>query len=117
MMVWYHRHLSHYVIGVLGYWPCTPKRKPEEISTSHRRQFYLALSDSIFTESILVVKTCVNWKGEVISTEFQENQSTTSDTTLINKAIRAAKVYKFEERQGSPIQCGNMTFKFKLKNK
>ncbi len=77
----------------------------------------LALSDSIFTESILVVKTCVNWKGEVISTEFQENQSTTSDTTLINKAIRAAKVYKFEERQGSPIQCGNMTFKFKLKNK
>ncbi len=70
-----------------------------------------------FTESILVVKTCVNWKGEVISTEFQENQSTTSDTTLINKAIRAAKVYKFEERQGSPIQCGNMTFKFKLKNK
>jgi len=40
-----------------------------------------------------------------------------SDTTFINTAIKAAQNYKFEIAQSSPIQCGNLTFKFKLKNK
>lgn len=74
-------------------------------------------SDSIAPEGTVVVKICVNWKGDVLSTEYLEKQSDTRDTTLINKAIRAAKVYKFEERQGSPIQCGTIKFNFFPKDK
>ena len=66
-------------------------------------------------EEVVIVKTCVNWKGEVVSTEFQPLKSNVTDTTLIQKAIRAAGKYKFEEKQGNPIQCGDFTFKFKLK--
>ena len=73
--------------------------------------------DSIVTENKVVIKMCVNWKGEVVSTEFQENQSTTGDTLLINSAIKAARAYKFEVAQGSAVQCGDMIFKFKLKKK
>ncbi len=65
--------------------------------------------------SIVSVKICVNWKGEVVSTEFQPSKSTVSDTTLIHKSIQAARNYKFEEKQGSPNQCGDITFKFKQK--
>jgi len=31
---------------------------------------------SIFTENKVVVKTCVNWQAEVVSTEFQKDEST-----------------------------------------
>lgn len=64
---------------------------------------------------ITVVKICVNWKGEVISTDFLPEKSTTTDTSKINQSLRVAKTYKFEERQGSAIQCGTITFKHKLK--
>jgi hypothetical protein len=66
-------------------------------------------------ESKVIIRTCVRWNGEVISTEFQPDLSSVTDTSLINKAILAAKNYKFEVVQGSPDKCGNLTFKFKLK--
>lgn len=71
--------------------------------------------DSIVAVS--TVKICVNWKGDVISAEYLPDKSTATDTSKINQSVRMAKTYKFEERQGSPIQCGTVTFKFKQKQK
>jgi hypothetical protein len=66
-------------------------------------------------DAVTTVKICINWKGEVISAEYLPDKSTSTDTSKINQSVRLAKTYKFEERQGSSIQCGTVTFKFKQK--
>ncbi|HAD12096.1 MAG TPA: hypothetical protein DCF33_06620 [Saprospirales bacterium] len=66
---------------------------------------------------VTVVKVCVNWKGDVISADFLPEMSTTTDTSKINQSVRVAKTYKFEERQGSAVPCGTITFKYKPNQK
>jgi hypothetical protein len=113
-MASYHLLFKLLCIGVVLY-SCTPKtarkfdQAPETLPVES--------TDSLVSVGIVIVKICVDWKGDVISTALNEAQSNTRDTALINKAIRAAKTYKFEERQGSPVQCGKITFNFKAKDK
>lgn len=62
----------------------------------------------------VVVRVCVNNKGEVIEAKYTQKGSTTTDTDLVNVAIKGAKRYRFSK---SPIekQCGSITIEFKLK--
>lgn len=62
----------------------------------------------------VVVRVCVNNKGEVIEAKYTQKGSTTTDTDLMSVAIAGAKRYKFSR---SPIdkQCGTVTIEFKLK--
>ena len=74
-----------------------------------------AATDTIILERKVVVDLCVDEKGNVISAAFNPNQSTTADTSLIHKALRAVQKYKFEPQKDKPLQCGKLTFNFKLK--
>jgi len=67
------------------------------------------------TTGRVVVKICIAEKGDVISSSVIPEKSTTSDTTLTQKALRAAQEYKFAPAPGKGIQCGTITFDFKPK--
>lgn len=62
----------------------------------------------------VVIRVCVNDRGEVVEAKYTQLGSTTTDTDLVNAAIAGSKRYKFSK---SPIerQCGTITIEFKLK--
>ncbi|GAA5225058.1 TonB family protein [Membranihabitans marinus] len=62
----------------------------------------------------VVVRVCVDDKGNVSESSFTQKGSTTGDTDLINTAIKFAKQYKFSPSTVSK-QCGTITFDFKIK--
>ncbi len=66
-------------------------------------------------EGNVVVSVCVNSDGNVVEAKRQANGSTTTDPTLISKAINAAKGYKFESSDQDRA-CGTITFYFKYGN-
>lgn len=62
----------------------------------------------------VVVKVCVNNRGEVTEASYTQRGSTTTDSGLVKAAIDGSKKYRFSK---SPIdkQCGTITIEFKLK--
>lgn len=62
----------------------------------------------------VVVKICVNAKGDVVSSTYTMMGSTTSDTYLIKLAENGAKGYKFSPSANSK-ECGKVTIDFLLK--
>lgn len=62
----------------------------------------------------VVVRICVNNRGEVISADYTQAGSTTADSELRNIAITNAKKFKFSP--GSvDRQCGTVTIDFKVR--
>ncbi len=62
----------------------------------------------------VVVKVCVNNRGDVISSQFTQRGSTTTDSELINIAESGAKKYKFTP-SSTDRQCGSIMIEFKVK--
>jgi TonB family protein len=62
----------------------------------------------------VVVEVCVDTEGNVVSADYTQRGSTTSDSELRSKAISAAKQFRFAPSQSSK-ECGTITFNFQLK--
>ncbi|MFT4567695.1 MAG: outer membrane biosynthesis protein TonB [Saprospiraceae bacterium] len=62
----------------------------------------------------VVVKICVDAKGNVVSSNYTLMGSTTSDTYLIKLAEEGALGYKFSPST-NPKECGKVTIEFLLK--
>lgn len=62
----------------------------------------------------VVVKICVDKSGKVISSQYTQKGSTTTDAHLINVAEKNAKKYKFS-KSTIEEQCGNVIIDFKLR--
>lgn len=61
---------------------------------------------------VVVIKVCVNSSGSVVSADFTQGGSTTTNAQLISIAKTAAKKWKFSE--GSvDRQCGTISYTFK----
>lgn len=71
------------------------------------------ISDDSQKSGRIVVEVCVNGSGNVISADYKSLGSTTGDLELRQKAIAAAKGYKFASSD-APKQCGTITFNFVL---
>ena len=76
--------------------------------------FAPVISDSSQQTGRVVVNICVNAQGKVISADFTQKGSTTTDSHLISLAVSNAKKYKFSE-SSTAEQCGDITIDFKLK--
>lgn len=64
----------------------------------------------------VVIRIKVDRTGQVIDAQFQSSGSTTTSSTLKNKALAAAKKAKFNEAlAGLEIQTGTISFTFKVK--
>ncbi len=72
------------------------------------------ITDSSQQTGRVVVNICVNAQGKVISADFTQKGSTTTDSHLISLAVSNAKKYKFSE-SSTAEQCGDITIDFKLK--
>jgi len=72
------------------------------------------ITDSSQQTGRVVVNICVNSQGKVISADYTQKGSTTTDSHLITLAVRNAKKYKFSE-SSTAEQCGDITIDFKLK--
>lgn len=62
----------------------------------------------------VVIKVCVGSTGSVVSAEFTQRGSTTTDSRLRQIAVANAKKYKFS-RGGPEKQCGTITYDFKVR--
>ncbi len=72
------------------------------------------ISDNSQKRGRVVVKVCVNRKGEVVSADYTQKGSTTADSELRAIAIRNAKRFKFS-KSGVDKQCGTITIDFKVR--
>jgi outer membrane biosynthesis protein TonB len=71
------------------------------------------ITDNSQKQGRVVIAVCVDSDGRVISADYKLAGSTTSDSELKNKAIAAAKAYRFGASEASQ-ECGTITFNFKL---
>lgn len=72
------------------------------------------IQDSSQYEGVVIVKVCVNAKGQVVSAKYTAIGSTTSNATLIRLAEENARKWNF--KSGSlDKQCGTITYDFKVK--
>ena len=62
----------------------------------------------------VVIEICVDVSGNVTQADYTQRGSTTTDTELRNKALAAAKQYRFAASTGGGSECGPVTFTFKL---
>jgi len=62
----------------------------------------------------VVIKICVDASGVVTSADYTQSGSTTTDTELRNKALASAKQYRFQPGGTGGIDCGTLTFNFRL---
>jgi len=62
----------------------------------------------------VTIRVCVNSAGKVISAEFTQKGSTTTDARLIAIAKKNAKGFKFTK--GPSKQCGTISYNFKFKH-
>jgi hypothetical protein len=65
-------------------------------------------------EGIVVIKVCVGANGNVISADYTQSGSTTTNSTLINIAKDNARRYGFRSSDVDK-QCGSITYNFSLK--
>ena len=72
------------------------------------------INDNSQKQGKVVIEVCVDSGGNVISADYTQRGSTTSDSELRNKALSAARAYKFAA-SGSAKECGTITFNFQLK--
>jgi outer membrane biosynthesis protein TonB len=72
------------------------------------------INDNSQKKGKVVINVCVDRNGSVLSADYTQIGSTTSDSELKNKAIQAAKGYKFAASTVDK-QCGTITFNFQLK--
>ena len=63
----------------------------------------------------VTIKVCVNSSGRVISAEFTQKGSNTTNAGLIAIAKKNAKGFKFT-KGGPSKQCGTISYNFKFKN-
>jgi len=73
-----------------------------------------SINDSSQKSGKVVIEVCVNSSGTVTSADYTQRGSTTSDSELKNKALQAAKGYRFAPSTADQ-QCGTITFNFTLK--
>lgn len=62
----------------------------------------------------VVLKVCVDGTGKVVSAEYTQRGSTTSDSQLKAAAIRNAKKWRFN-KGAIDKQCGTITYNFKVR--
>ena len=72
------------------------------------------ISDNSQSTGRVVVNICVNAQGKVMKANFTQKGSTTTDSHLIDLAIKSAKNYRFSE-SNAVEQCGDITIDFKLR--
>lgn len=72
------------------------------------------INDTSQKSGKVVIEVCVDRDGRVVSADYTQRGSTTSDSELKSKAIQAAKGYKFASSSADQ-QCGTITFNFQLK--
>ena len=73
------------------------------------------ITDNSDREGIVIVKVCINADGKVISADYVQGGSTTTDQTLVSTAIKGAKQYRFEGNPAAPKQCGDITIEFEVR--
>lgn len=71
------------------------------------------INDNSQKEGRVVISVCVDANGNVMSADYKLAGSTTSDSELKNKALSAARGYKFAPSSAAQ-ECGTITFNFKL---
>lgn len=72
------------------------------------------IQDNTQKSGKVVVKVCVNATGEVVSAEYTQAGSTTTDIELRNIAVANAKKFKFSPHTVDK-QCGTISIDFRLK--
>lgn len=72
------------------------------------------ISDNTQRTGRVVVNICVNSKGKVISANYTQKGSTTTDSHLIDLATNSALKYRFSAST-TEEQCGDITIDFRLK--
>ena len=75
--------------------------------------FEPSISDNSQKTGRVVVTVCVNAQGEVISADYTQRGSTTTDGDLRNKAIESARRFRFTQ-SNTDRQCGTITIDFRL---
>jgi TonB family protein len=72
------------------------------------------ISDNSQKVGKVVVNVCVDRSGKVISAEYTQKGSTTTDSDLRELAERSARKFVFTE-SGIEKQCGTITVDFKVR--
>lgn len=72
------------------------------------------INDNTQKQGRVIINICVNGKGKVMSAEYTQKGSTTTDAHLISLAKKSAKKYRFSESQVDE-QCGEVIIDFKLR--
>ncbi|TVR78701.1 MAG: energy transducer TonB [Saprospirales bacterium] len=75
--------------------------------------FEPSIQDNSQKTGRVVVRVCVNAEGEVVSAEYTQRGSTTTDGELRQKAIDSARRFKFT-KSNIDRQCGTITIDFRL---
>ncbi len=73
-----------------------------------------SFDDTSQKSGTVVVKVCVNKSGNVVSSRYTQRGSTTTDSELIELAVRNAKKYRFTP-SNIDKQCGTITVEFIVK--
>ncbi|MCB0655437.1 MAG: cell envelope integrity protein TolA [Saprospiraceae bacterium] len=76
--------------------------------------FEPVINDNSQKTGRVVVKVCVDTEGHVVSADYTQKGSTTTDATLRDLAIRSAKKFRFT-KSSIDKQCGTITIDFRVK--
>ena len=71
------------------------------------------IKDKSQKEGKVVINVCVDKAGKVISADFTQRGSTSTDPTLVKLATENARLWKFMPGD-TDRQCGTITYQFKL---
>jgi outer membrane biosynthesis protein TonB len=71
------------------------------------------INDRSQKEGKVVINVCVDKAGKVLSADFTQRGSTTTDPTLVRLATDNARLWKFMPGD-TDRQCGTITYQFKL---
>lgn len=64
-------------------------------------------------QGTVVVEVCVGSDGNIVSANYTQRGSTTTDSQLVNAAVQNAKRWKFSKGEVDK-QCGTITYNFKV---
>lgn len=76
--------------------------------------FEPTIKDNSQKSGKVVIRVCVGPDGDVISKKFTQLGSTTTDSHLVDLALKNVSKYKFNKSE-IPKQCGDIVIDFKLK--